>query len=214
MATYSITRALVELKRLETRTERAISGGVFSAVQIGTHKTSGKVLNSQKTVDETKTAINASFQEVDSLIAQRSKLKAAIVASNAETMVELNGTKMTVAAAIELKGTLMTRKSYLSGVRSQLAQSKAVTERTNAKLAEEILTATSALLGGQKEVKDTAMVEAIATTQRIQKEASVISQTFVEERLKKIEEDVLNIETELDFVLSESNALTVITIAD
>lgn len=214
MAKISITRALVELKRLDARIDRAISSGVFSAVQLGTDNATAKVMNSQKSVEDVKKEINASFQSVDSLIANRSELKAAIVASNAVTTVELAGTRMTVAAAIELKATLLTRKTYLAGVRTQLASAKTLADRANVKMNEEILAATNALLGGQKEVKDTAMVDAIAATQRKQKEASVIQQSFVETRMKELEDVVLNIETELDFVLSESNALTVVEIKD
>lgn len=211
MATYSITRALVELKRLDARILQAIASGTFTAVQVG--KGAGaKVAGSHKTVHQAGVDANASFQQVDKLIKNRAELKAAIVASNAVTKVEVGGVSMSVAEAIDLKATLPLRKQYLAGVRTQLVKANTTVEQLNAKLEADIKTSNDALLGGQKEMKDTALADQIAEKQREQREASVIGKAIVEDKMQKIEESILDIETELDFVLSESNALTMITV--
>ena len=211
MATYSITRALVELKRLDARILQAIASGTFTAVQVGKGATA-KVAGSHKTVQQAGVDANASFQQVDKLIKNRAELKAAIVASNAATKVEVGGVSMSVAEAIDLKATLPLRKQYLAGVRTQLVKANTAVEQLNAKLEADIKTSNDALLGGQKEMKDTALADQIAEKQREQREASVIGKAIVEDKMQKIEESILDIETELDFVLSESNALTLITI--
>lgn len=213
MATYSITRALVELKRLDSRISSAIASGTFAAVRVGKNA-SAKVFNSAQTIAQTETEINASFQQVDKLIKNRQVLKAAIVASNAETKVTVLGNEISVAAAIDLKATLPIRKQYLTGVRTQLVKATVQTATLNGSLLEDIQKSTEALLGGQKEMKDTSLAEQLAEKQREQREASVLGQATVEAKVKALEDEILAIETELDFVLSESNALTTISIED
>lgn len=212
MTKMTVTRALVELKRLDSQIELATNTGVFAAATVGKNDFT-KVLNSHKTKAEIRSVINGSFQKVEDLIAHRTKLKNAIVASNAVTQVTLGEKRMTVAQAIDLKATLPARQNLASAVKSQLAKTKAAVDMGNTKMEAEIQAQTTALLGADKSKQDAATLQMIAETQKSQKELAVVDEDFVRAKLEEIEADILNIKTELDFVLSESNALTQIEVA-
>ena len=72
----------------------------------------------------------------------------------------------------------------------------------------EINTQIQALLGADKAKHEPATLKMITDTQKGMKEQTLIAEDLVVEKLKTLEADLLNLETELDFVLSESNALT------
>lgn len=203
----TVTRALVELKRLDARIAQAIRTGTFSAVQVG-QGDKAKVLHSAKQVSTVRGEINASFQSVESLLKNRVAVKSAIVASNAVVMVTLGEASMTVAEAIDLKATLPLRKQLITEVKSQMAKAKQAAEVSNTRMESEINTQIQALLGADKAKHEPATLKMITDTQKGMKEQTLIAEDLVVEKLKTLEADLLNIETELDFVLSESNALT------
>lgn len=207
--TMTITRALVELKRLDARISSAVTSGMFSGVQVGVGQKARTSIG--KSVNEVKDSINASFQSVEDLIAQRMKLKAAVVASNAKVEVVLSDKRMTVAGAIDLKATLPARKAYLSAVKSQFSKAKIQVETNNTKLEADLQSQLNTLLGANAATSQET-IEILTKNARDDRQASLIQQDLIERKLNALEEEILAIETELDFVLSESNALTTITV--
>ena len=94
--TLSVTRALAELKRLDDRIARAVSGGTFVGVSVGTGSQI-KVSNQNTTVEQLVSNIQSSYDSVVNLFTQRSAIKAAIVKSNAAVTVSLGNKTLTVA---------------------------------------------------------------------------------------------------------------------
>ncbi|MBR1599655.1 MAG: hypothetical protein IJ661_12195 [Lachnospiraceae bacterium] len=62
-----------------------------------------KVLNAQQTRDEFAKKVSSAYQQIEDLITRFAKIDAAIVASNAATMIETSYGSFTVAAAISLR---------------------------------------------------------------------------------------------------------------
>jgi hypothetical protein len=89
MEEISITRALAELKLLDSRITKKISECEFVFF---TSKKYKSTMNSDALVSGSK----ASYQSVMDLIERRKNLKSAIIISNALTKVKLNGEEMTV----------------------------------------------------------------------------------------------------------------------
>src|ERR1035437_8401176 len=126
----SVTRALVELKRLDERISKAISGGLFVARTIG-RDTNKKVIGSSDTVASVEAKIHGSFDKVNSLIVNRERIKSAIVLSNANTKVKILGRDVTVAEAIELKSTVAFRTQFLETMRRQLTGERQQVEKAS-----------------------------------------------------------------------------------
>lgn len=211
MAKISIVRALTELKRLDARIDQAIRSGVFAGAAVGRGEKL-RVVNSKKSTYDVTLEIRASFQKVSDLVSNRAKLKSAIVASNAVTKVTLGGKEMTVADAIDLKATLPSMKKLAAEVATQTNRVRAAVTQQNDRLEAEINAQTQALLGADKAKQDAATLQMIDTTQRDMKEQSMIAEEFVKAQVDDLTAQIADIETELDFVLSESNALTTVEV--
>lgn len=102
MTEMLVTEALNELKTLDSRIDRAIKTAKF----IADAKTADNKVTPSKTKEAFKTDAQSSYDTIDSLIKRRDNIKAAIVASNAATTVDICGETMTVAKAIDTKASL------------------------------------------------------------------------------------------------------------
>lgn len=209
--TISITRALVELKRLNDRISTAISSGKFVSRTIGKNSFQ-KVVGSNESVEQTKSKIQASFDSVEALINERQKIKSQIVLSNANTKVKVLGKEITVAEAIELKGTVQFRTQYLNTLRIQLLSENKEVEKANVGLEVLIDSLMNTIYGADKSKIDATILANVANPQRDQKEVALLDPQGISARIKQVEEDISNLSSELDFTLSESNAKTTITV--
>lgn len=208
----SVTRALVELKRIQERIENAILQGKFVGMTTGQNQ--HKKFSGNMTVAEATAHIQGSFDKVDSLISNREKLKAAIVLSNANTTVVVSfmNRVLTVAEAIELKSTVSFRQKYLDAMRNQLKLTTNVVDKINAELEASITASLNTIYGNEKGKVEQSMYAAISEPQKQQKEAALLDPGKIAARIEKLTDEISQINSEIDFVLSESNARTNITV--
>lgn len=211
MEAMSITRGLAELKRLDDKIQRASREGVFVAVTTGKN-TSQKVHEVSMTVDAAKTKIQSSFDTLYGLFTLRASLKAAIVKSNAVTMIKILGREVTVAEAIEMKTSVANKKLLVAIMQQQYAKCNSTVAVLNAKLDEVIEANLKTIYGADKSKADPLAYESIAKPQREQKEAALLDPKDVVKKIADLTEEISVIETELDFTLSESNARTIIEV--
>lgn len=207
----SVTRALVELKRLDERIAKAISGGQFIARTIG-RDTKQKVVGSTDSVVDVEKKIQGSFDKVNALIVNRERMKSAIVMSNARTQVTILGKLVSVAEAIELKSTVAFRNMYLSVLRQQLTAERNQVEKSAIQLDAEIETSLNTLYGADSKKIDAETLKSVSDVKKNQKEQALLDSGKIDEKIAAVEADILNLTSELDFVLSESNAKTVIEV--
>lgn len=207
----SITRALVELKKLNDRIAGAVQNGKFISRTVGKNANI-KLADATGTVDQMKAKIQASFDTVDSLIGNRERIKAAIVLSNATTMVQVLGRTISVAEAIELKSTVTLRQSFLTVLRSQLMRETVAVNSVNTALDATIETSLNAIYGSEKSKIDENTYKSVAGPQKEQKEAALLDPCKIEDRIVKLTEEIEELSSSLDFTLSESNARTIIEV--
>ena len=207
----SITRALVELKRFDQRITQALNSSKFVERTVG-RGNKRKVPFSNVSIADTEAAIRGSYDKVDQLIKNRAAMKSKIVLSNATTKVTVLGTEMTVAEAIELKTSVSSRQQYVNVLRAQLQQHRQVIEVDNAKLQAKIDTSLNSIYGTEKAKIDAAMVAQVADPQRDLLESELLDPAGIEKRIEKLQEEISEIASEIDFVLSEANARTEIEV--
>ena len=209
----SITRALAEVKRLDDRIAREINTGRFVDVTIGRNQNQ-KVANSNQTVAEVKTAIEGSFDRIKQLMQNREAIKAAIVMSNATTKVTVNGKQYTVAEAIELKKSVVLKEMFLSSLRRHQMTTQASVDQHRAKLADTIERSLQAVYSSANGTKITEeQYTAIAKPQEERSEPAMLDPRDIAKQIRELDEEVSVIKSELDFVLSESNARVDIEVA-
>jgi hypothetical protein len=210
--TLSVTRALAELKRLDDRITRAIGGGVFIGLTVGTG-TQTKVQNNPNiTSEQLKGAIQGAFDSVTELFNQRAAIKAAIVKSNANTTVTLGNKTLTVAEAIELKQSINTKRTLVTHLQRQYTNAQTAVATLNAALEAAIDSNLKTIYGSEKGKNDKDTYDLIANPQKAAKAPALVDPLNLAEKIKEIEEEISLVDTELDFTLSEVNAKTTIVV--
>ncbi len=204
--TMSIHRALSELKTLNERIAKAIK----EADYVATDRKSTQKIKGLSIEDYEKT-IQSGFDKAVSLIERRIYLKDAIVQSNAMTEVIVAGETMTVAKAIERKTSIENEEKLVASMieARRTAINKLTKENDSLpKRLEEYLTA---ILGSKENTKKEE-VELHTKAFMERNEYVLIDPLKINKRIEELDEKVASFKAEVDAVLSESNALTKITI--
>ena len=204
---HSITALLCELKLLSARIEKEVSSASFVVSVKG-----DKAPQGFKDSAAFNAKAKSSLDSIKAMIERRNKIKAAVVASNAITMVKVGASEYTVAEAIERKSSIGFEKSLLQRLVSQFklatGQAELANRQEEGRLDNQLIT----ILG--KDKTDAAMVKTITDNFWKENKSAVLDPcdaTTLGDKLSKEIEDFLN---NIDIALSISNAKTEIEIAD
>lgn len=204
MTQISITRALAQKKALNDRIARA-TNAVFITTLVGGKHGSGM------SVDEATRTLQANLQSVQDLIVQRATLASAIVKSNAVATVVINNVTMTVAEAIERKGSIQLEQVLLNQLRTQQAQATQAVERTNVQVNQRLDQMLLGLTTKDRKV-DEAEVAAIREPFLKGNEAKLLDANSLQAVIDKLQASIDGFVTEVDYALSEVNATTKINV--
>lgn len=194
----SITRALVELKTLDSRIQKKIDSSVFVSFKGQFHQPAEGV----------KDAI-ASFQSTNDLIERRKKIKSAIVTSNATTKVTICQSDLTVAETIETKSSIKHKKNLLAVMKAQYGNTVANVEAINARVRKELENKSS-----RDSDKDKAQMslEEFSKTYINLHGVELFDPLKVSQKIEQLEQFITQFEQEVDYILSEKNATTFIEV--
>jgi hypothetical protein len=205
MTQISVTQGLAELKLLDKRINKELSYVFWAKVSTKNNRVDEAVLK--------KTA-QAEYQSYMDLVKRRDTIKRAIVLSNAVTTVTVGSGavwKGTVAEAIEHKASLMYKKSLLDKIRR--CMSSAESEYTSA--AEALENRLDSLLTSElgKDVKTnpetiTALRQSFLETNKVE----LVDPLDLHKMAKELSDEIDSFETNVDWVLSEANGKTMITV--
>ena len=211
MTQISIIRALTQLKTLNQKIETAILTGKFVAKTVGKNQFRN-VVGANDSVEAMSAKIQASYDTVDSLIEYRSKLKSAIVLSNANTKVTVLGKEITVAECIDLKSTVEFRQRYLTQLRQQLTKEMSDVDKANMLLDQAIDVSMNSIYGSEKTKVSEDSYKAVSVPQKEQKEAALLDPQKIETKILKLTQEIEELGSEIDFLLSEKNSQTFIEV--
>ena len=202
----TIHRALTELKMLHRRIEEA-NRNVTAVVA---HRKNDKKVNGIE-VEEYVKNMQSSYDKVVGLIAYRNRLKALVVESNARTVVKVGIREMTVAEAIERKQSIEYEKTLLATLLQQYNSAVKRVAKNNDELPEKLETYLINILGNKE--KQTPEEVALHTETFMKRnEYELLDPLKVKKVIEAMEESINEFESEVDAVLSESNATTFIEV--
>ena len=202
----SITKALRELKTLDARILKKINETTFAA-----SKKPKENIRGFKTVNEFEKEAKESIQSIKDLMNRRKQIKKSIVESNATTVVEVSGVKMTVADAIERKNFIEIEKTLLRKMNSDYAKSQEKVEVNN-ELAQDRLDTQLNNMISKDGKTDLTAVEGYKKLFWESEETILIDPIDIKEIATKMALDIESFEDDVDVALSEINARTLITI--
>jgi len=211
MTKISVTRALTEVKHLADRISRA-NKEKFIGVVKGTGDFKTCVSSPSQSPVEVCEQFVKNLQAANDLISRRERLKRAIIVSNATTNVTVSGVTMTVAEAIEKKSSIVFKKELLSQLTHQNTQASVKIEQENAKLDAEINLAVQAAYSNDKGKVDEDQYNAVAAPRVARNKYAPIDPNNVDAQIRKLQKEIEEFESEIDFVLSESNSSTMIEV--
>lgn len=204
----TIHRALSELKIIDSRISKAISEGVF----VTANKHSNAKINGM-TIGELQSFMKSSLESITSIITRKNAIKRAVDLSNATTKVTINGAEMTVVEAINLKNHgLESKLALVNAMKKQytLAINKATSD--NNTLNERAESYVIGMYGGKDTKTDPSTITKAKQEFIEMNTIDIVDGVDILKTIKALEEEIFNFTAEVDATLSESNAITQITI--
>jgi hypothetical protein len=200
--TMSITQALAELKLLDKRIQKSLDHVTWADVKTKSHPVD---------TDKFARTAHAEYQSFTDLVKRRDTIKRAVVLSNASTRVKVGDWEGTVAEAIEYKTSIVYKRRLLDTLRDQLFTAKErfreQQEAVDARL-EKLL---HSELG--KDVKTSPeTITALTNTFRENNKVELVDPLDLSSRTHALEDEIESFETNVDWVLSETNGKTQITV--
>ncbi|MGE7912067.1 hypothetical protein [Lysinibacillus xylanilyticus] len=203
MAEYkklSIHRALTELKMLNNRIEAATNE---VSLVLANRKSNGKINGVE--IQEYEKQMQASYDKVVSLVDYRNRIKAQVVESNAKTKVIVGKEEMTVAEAIERKQSIQYEKELLEVMQQQYRSAINTVAKENDALPAKLETYLVNILGN-KDKQSPEEVKLHTETFMKRNEYELIDPMNVKKKIETLSNRIEEFESEVDAVLSESNA--------
>jgi hypothetical protein len=206
MTQMSVTQGLAELKLLDKRINKELSY-VFWA----------KVSTKNNRVDEAalKKVAQAEYQSYMDLVKRRDTIKRAIVLSNAVTAVTVGSGsthwKGTVAEAIEHKASLTYKKSLLEKIKKCISTVQSEYSTANEALERRLDGLLTSELG--KDVKtNPETITALRTSFLETNKVELVDPLDLMKMAKDLSDEIDSFESNVDWVLSEANGRTQITL--
>lgn len=205
----NVHKALSEVKILNNRILSKISESQFCIANKVTNKTI-----KGKPIDEWKRNIQDNWTSITTLINRRNALKQAISKSNASTEVTIAGKVYTVAEAIEMKqyGTYY-YNALLNELRTNFTEANRSVETTNVKADVDATNYAQNCVGSDKSNTESLReIEKIRTAYYDSHKAELIDPIDITKKIAELEQIISDFTSEVDSVLSVSNATTLISI--
>lgn len=200
--TISITQGLAELKLLDKRLRTHLSHMRWVDVSTAANHVDKEKL---------KTTASAEYQSYMDLVKRRDSIKRSIVLSNARTKVKIGNWEGTVAEAIEHKSALSYKRELLETMVQHLQEKRRVQEDAQEQLDTRLERLLQSELG--KDVKtNPETLNSLTNSFRASNKVELVDPLDLASKISALEEEISSFETNVDWVLSETNGKTQITV--
>ena len=198
----SITQGLAELKLLDKRLRTHLHNMRWTDVSTETNRVDK---------EKVKSVATAEYQSYMDLVKRRDAIKRAIVLSNARTKVKIGDWEGTVAEAIEHKSSLSHKHELLDKMIAHLSAKKAEFDEAQNKLDNRLERLLQSELG--KDVKtNPETLTALTNTFRASNKVEFVDPLDLASKISDLNMEISTFETNVDWVLSESNGKTLIEV--
>lgn len=214
MTKITVTRALSEIKTLESRIYKSISD--FDPFEVAVGEKLKGPHSSMKPEDFAK-EVKEEKQSIKDLITRQTMLKDAISKSNYETKVKLGEEELTVMQVLNRKqATLKSYERLKNHLESCLVKAKrafdSAEQERSMSIDKMVTTEINAATSGKVSSSD--KTDLIEKYSKMIPEVKLLDPAEAEKWLKEVQEYTTQFEHEVDYILSESNSTTFIEIPD
>jgi hypothetical protein len=144
-------------------------------------------------------------------VKRRDAIKRAIILSNAQTKVKIGAFEGTVAEAIEYKSSIRFRRELLESMKSTLQNKREEFDRMKQQVDSRLERLLQSELG--KDVKtNPETITALTTSFRENNKVELVDPLDLAAKIASLEDELDSFETNVDWVLSQANATTMIAV--
>lgn len=203
----TLARALAEIKLLNSKIEKNIG-----RLQLVATKTGKKDIvngSNEKVVDFNENA-KSNYQSTLDLIKRRNFIKSKLTQANAITTISIGQDSYTIAEAIDRKNSIQIEKTLLDKMKSNLNLQIKNMNTANDKMEADINRMVETKMGVDK-----SKAEDVANLKRIFRESdttTLVDPLDLKVKIEDLEKSIENFELNIDFTLSEANAINYIEI--
>jgi uncharacterized small protein (DUF1192 family) len=201
---YTITKSLSLLKTLKARYDKEVRNLECIAVKHGTKLR--RPYSSYKPEDFMKTSV-AQIQSIEDLEKRIIEIKTKIDQANATTKVKIGSREMTIQEALVEKSFIGLKKMRLQEYKRQLMAAREEFDQAveeNKKRVEKIV----------QDKADKAAEEEVVKSVELAYPVEMIDASSLSERIKSLESEIEEFESNVDYALSEVNSITHIEVSD
>lgn len=203
----TIHRALAELKLIDAKIEKqTVELHPTSAVQ------KGKKINGHLSEEEFKSQVSSRYDSIVDLIDRKVNIKSAIVESNGKTRVEIAGKSYTVADAITFKTVVLAKKNFIANMKQKSSHIIGQLNKNNETINKNVDALLANAFGKENIKASKEDVDNISKPYLEYNIFNLVDPLKIDEKIEKMEKEVQDFEVNVDAILSESNAITVIAI--
>lgn len=202
----TIHEALSRLKVMESKLDKAANATFVVANRHNNSKIDGKPI-ADKVVE-----LTAAKQKFDALTKNYRALKSAVAMSNAKTTITIGEKTFTIVEAIEEKHFAEKRAAYLRYMRRNYEMAQNLANANNAKLPEAAERFVASLNMSEKNGNSKEDIKKTMDQYIVDNTWELVDPNDMADYLKKMEDELTEFTSNIDFKLSESNATTVIEV--
>ena len=205
MKEYTLTRALVEIKLYDSKIEKAIK-----ELNSVSYKVNEIVPEYRTTEADFLAEYNSQMQKIKDLRSNKTALKNALMKANSETKVKIADKEYTILEALNKKAEIHLDSSLVHALTSQLKSAIAKVNTINEKIESDIertINAKSSSSGNQNKE----YIQQVRESYKSQIPV-LVNDTVVENLIKTKTDEIQDFLAEVDFALSEINAITKIKV--
>lgn len=210
MTTMSITRALTRAKTIEKQLARLVESQFVVTLM------KREVDNRTNVYQDNMNMTKANFDQFNDLFAELNRIKAAVRKSNEVTKVVIGGEELSVADALVYKNTIAYRNSFLDHITRENRNAESRVEQSKINYDNKFATVRENFIkSSQGQDVNENYVNTVLTEEERRLKAAIVEvkvsginnvNEFIEAERKRIDTFI----EEVDYVLSESNATTII----
>ncbi len=211
--TMTITRALAEVKHLKNRFDRSLADSRFVALAQG--QDDAKRLFGDLglvPIAQFETSAKAAIQGCEDQLKRYRAIRRALIAANATTNVTIGKETMTIAEAIERKGSIALDIQLLNTLRHQYTQAQSANSQLEQRLQETIERSVLQLYGNDRTKITEEQTKVVSDAKRREFAPSLVDPISIVKRIEALTASIEDFTNEVNYVLSEANASTKITV--
>ena len=203
----TLARALAEIKLLNSKIEKNIDNLRLVATKTGKKD----IINgSNERIEDFNVKAQSDYQSITDLIARRNLIKSKLTQANAVTYVTIGDKTYTIAEAIDRKNSIQIEKDLLLKMKQLLNNNIKIMNTANDKMEDNINKMVETKMGTDKSKSDD-----IADLKRIFRESdttTLVDPLNIQNKIDGLEKSIEEFELNIDFTLSEANAINTIEI--